>query len=246
MSDETYKIIGDDGREYGPVTLAEIRDWIDDARVEGETRVWSSEDERWLRADQRQELKWSLPTHFAETPPVLSEMRSVAVGVPVRVLESTLMARRAGLMMRLAAIGCDYVLYSLTMTLLTAPWSDQIRDLQKSVYDQMGSPNADPKLMLELMKHLAIAVIPTSFLYYAALPMVMGTTPGKFIARLKVVRNDGSPLTWGAASLRWAAALGCAFTFGFGFLPLFFTPLRQGLHDLVAGTVVVQNQTEAN
>jgi hypothetical protein len=35
-----YKIIGDDGREYGPVTGEQIRAWIAEGRVERRTRVF--------------------------------------------------------------------------------------------------------------------------------------------------------------------------------------------------------------
>jgi uncharacterized RDD family membrane protein YckC len=95
-----------------------------------------------------------------------------------------------------------------------------------------------------MLKYLGTAVVPVSYLYYAALPMVLGSTPGKFIARLAIVQVDGSPLTWIRVTVRWAASLGCVLTFGFGFLPMLFTPLRQGLHDLVAGTVVVRRMED--
>lgn len=35
-----YKIVGTDGREYGPVTAAEISRWIAERRVEQQTPVW--------------------------------------------------------------------------------------------------------------------------------------------------------------------------------------------------------------
>jgi len=34
-----YKIIGDDGKEYGPVSLEELRQWIAQGRVNGQSRV---------------------------------------------------------------------------------------------------------------------------------------------------------------------------------------------------------------
>src|SRR5438046_2161943 len=53
----TYKIIGADGREYGPVSLAELKSWIHDGRIVGQTHVWRSDQTTWLPAAQYQELQ---------------------------------------------------------------------------------------------------------------------------------------------------------------------------------------------
>ena len=56
-----YKIIGGDGREYGPATLEEIRGWCEDGRVGGGTPVWRDDELRWQPARNREELRWDLP-----------------------------------------------------------------------------------------------------------------------------------------------------------------------------------------
>ena len=38
--DMTYKIIGADGAEYGPVTLEELKSWVLEGRVAKATQVW--------------------------------------------------------------------------------------------------------------------------------------------------------------------------------------------------------------
>src|SRR5438132_9566427 len=48
----TYKIIGADGREYGPVTLAELNDWIRQGRVAATTQVLRSDETSWKAAAQ--------------------------------------------------------------------------------------------------------------------------------------------------------------------------------------------------
>jgi hypothetical protein len=47
-----YKIIGADGREYGPVSAAQLRQWIAEGRVNGDTQVLSDVGTDWkpLRA----------------------------------------------------------------------------------------------------------------------------------------------------------------------------------------------------
>ncbi len=52
-----YKIIGGDGREYGPVTLDELKTWVRDGRVGRQTQVWRSDMGTWIAAIQYQELQ---------------------------------------------------------------------------------------------------------------------------------------------------------------------------------------------
>lgn len=43
----TYKIIGEDGKEYGPATAEQIRQWIAEGRVERRTPVFSDGAKDW-------------------------------------------------------------------------------------------------------------------------------------------------------------------------------------------------------
>ncbi len=236
----SYKIIGGDGREYGPITLNDVRDWIDDERVALDTRVWSSEDERWLPAVERSELKWNFETQLAALPQVPPPLPSRDLPHAAILTLERGTVTRAPMLLRVAAIGCDYILFTVALSLLTSPWSAQIDAMNKSAFANLGGPAPDPKLVWDMLRYLGTAVVPASYVYYAAVPVLLGSTPGKFIARLAVVTVDGGPLTIGRATVRWLGAMACAFTFGFGFLPMFFTPRRQGLHDLIAGTCVVR------
>jgi hypothetical protein len=42
-----YKIIGQDGKEYGPITAAQLRQWISESRVESRTPVFSDGAKDW-------------------------------------------------------------------------------------------------------------------------------------------------------------------------------------------------------
>ena len=54
--DITYTIIGTDGRQYGPATEDQIRDWIREKRVLPETKVFRSDTQFWMDAWQYVEL----------------------------------------------------------------------------------------------------------------------------------------------------------------------------------------------
>jgi len=66
-----------------------------------------------------------------------------------------------------------------------------------------------------------------------------GQTLGKMAMKVRVVRPDGSPITsgqgWGRVVMR--TILGCLWIVDY--IPAFFTPERTTLHDMVAGTRVI-------
>ena len=51
-----YKIIGADGKEYGPVTVEQLRSWRAQGRIHAQTRVQSVVTGEWLSASQHPEL----------------------------------------------------------------------------------------------------------------------------------------------------------------------------------------------
>ena len=53
----TYKIIGGDGKEYGPVTLSQLKTWIGEGRIDGDSRVRRSDQSTWGPASSLPELE---------------------------------------------------------------------------------------------------------------------------------------------------------------------------------------------
>ena len=93
-----YKIIGADGREYGPATLDELIEWVREGRVGRQTQVWSSTDERWTPAGRMTELAaWigAMPDH----------------STPVEIAP-------AGFWLRFAAFWVDQVLIAIVVFLI--------------------------------------------------------------------------------------------------------------------------------
>ena len=106
----------------------------------------------------------------------------------------------------------------------------------------MTAMSADPGrgVWLVLGGYLPLFGLP---LLYEALMLTMrnGQTVGKLAFRLRVVRPDGSRITaaqaWGRAAMR--IALGCLLVIDF--IPYFFTDEKTTLHDMVAGTRVIES-----
>jgi uncharacterized RDD family membrane protein YckC/Tfp pilus assembly major pilin PilA len=68
-------------------------------------------------------------------------------------------------------------------------------------------------------------------------------TPGKRLFGIKVVGMSGERIGFGRASGRWLAIMLSGITLGIGFLMAAFTRQKRGLHDFMAGTVVVSANT---
>ena len=83
-----------------------------------------------------------------------------------------------------------------------------------------------------------------AWLYYAALESSpAGATLGKLALGMRVVREDGGRLSFGAATMRhWGKLLSGIGTLGFGYLAAAFDRRKQALHDRLAGSLVVRTR----
>jgi hypothetical protein len=52
----TYTMIGGDGKQYGPITLAQMQAWVSEGRVTATTQIYRSDTQAWLPAAQYAEL----------------------------------------------------------------------------------------------------------------------------------------------------------------------------------------------
>jgi len=52
-----YKIIAADDHVYGPVDLPNLRQWVNDGRVDAQTWIYESASERWVRASKSDALR---------------------------------------------------------------------------------------------------------------------------------------------------------------------------------------------
>lgn len=69
-----------------------------------------------------------------------------------------------------------------------------------------------------------------------------GRTLGKAACRIRVIREDGSALGLGGAIVRLLGYMLSSLTFGIGYIMVAFTDRKRGLHDMIAGTVVVKDR----
>ncbi len=76
--------------------------------------------------------------------------------------------------------------------------------------------------------------------YYVYLHGSCGQTFGKMALKIKVINEDGTPLDYRKAFLRWLGYFLCDLTFNIGYLWAAFDARKQGLHDKVCKTLVIR------
>ena len=76
--------------------------------------------------------------------------------------------------------------------------------------------------------------------YYVHLTGCYGQTFGKMALKIRVVNEDGTPLDYRKAFLRWLGYFLCDLTLNIGYVWAAFDLRKQGLHDKVCRTVVIR------
>jgi uncharacterized RDD family membrane protein YckC len=84
-----------------------------------------------------------------------------------------------------------------------------------------------------------VAFLTWSVAYFATFWSTTGQTPGDRLMRIRVCRADGQLLGVGRSIFRLVCLTLAALPLLAGFLPILFDDRRRGVHDMLAGTVVV-------
>lgn len=84
-----------------------------------------------------------------------------------------------------------------------------------------------------------VAFVAWSVAYFVVFWSTTGQTPGDRLMQIRVCREDGGPLKPRQALLRFGALVLAALPLFAGLLAVLVDDRRRGLHDMLAGTVVV-------
>ena len=108
--------------------------------------------------------------------------------------------------------------------------------------DLRGEP--DPDQMLQLVGaflSLAAAMAAVGWLYFALMESsAKQATLGKLVLGVRVTDLSGNRIGFGRASGRFFGKILSGLILGIGYLMAAFTERKQGLHDLIAGTLVLR------
>lgn len=225
--DVQYKIIGGDGREYGPASLEEMKSWIREGRVAGTTMVWRSDSQSWLPA-----------TQFLEFQPEIGAGKGVVP--PPQFGESYF--ETVGFWPRLGAYVIDrivlgVVFYLIWMVLASSFGWEQTQPPTNGNMEQVMKWFSDDWAPFVIKQMLLY--VPLHILYETIMNGRWGATVGKMAIGARVVRLDGSALGYGGAFLRWWGERLSDLTCYIGYLFIAFREDKRALHDLIVSTRVI-------
>jgi uncharacterized RDD family membrane protein YckC len=99
----------------------------------------------------------------------------------------------------------------------------------------------DPGELLSATGTLQLASLVITWLYFSLMESSpRGATVGKMAVGLRVVTDEGTRLSFLNATGRFFAKFVSAIILCIGFLMVAFTDRKRGLHDMIAGTLVVK------
>ncbi len=159
------------------------------------------------------------------------DARNGADAPPAAARQDALNRPKAGFWLRLVAYGIDGAIVIAIQFLLGL--------LLNYLLGLSGALAGEGSMGLVVVSGLLSATI--SFSYGLFFIGYCGQTPAKMMVRIKVIRTDGSAMTYGRAFLR--EVLGKFFSailLGIGYLMVAFDSQKQGLHDKIADTYVIK------
>jgi uncharacterized RDD family membrane protein YckC len=130
-----------------------------------------------------------------------------------------------GLLRRLGAMAYDILLLLAVLMMLSYPY----------VWLTGG---VKPSLFVKTLYQLYLFSI--CFLFYGGFWVRGGQTLGMRSWRIKLVRQDGGPITWTMALKRFASALLSLLCLGLGFLWVLYDRDKLAWHDRLSGTRLVR------
>lgn len=112
--------------------------------------------------------------------------------------------------------------------------------VQRAPIDALTEAGTVDAAVLPIITALGMLIIIIPWLYYAGFESSRSqATPGKLLMRIVVTDLEGNKPTFARATLRQFAKIISTLIFFLGFLMIGLTKKRQGLHDKIAGCLVL-------
>lgn len=253
--------------QAGPVSDDELRDLVVAGRIDAKTLVWKAGMENWTTLAQA--VPRLVPSVVATVAPVLmtdtaAVKRPFGALMPETALcnscgqfrpvdelvmiagqricaqckplslqkleqgETAVRLNYAGFWIRFAATFMDGIIMSPVILLY------YFFVIPKVI---MAAPGVD-SLGENLIFQMGLVLFQAGYRIF--FPGRFGATPGQMIAGLKIVREDGSPISYGLAALRFLAEFVSALILYIGYIMIAFDDQKRALHDRLCNTRVIR------
>jgi uncharacterized RDD family membrane protein YckC len=138
---------------------------------------------------------------------------------------------------RLVAIAIDALIVTFFSAILIGIFSIL------SVIVVSYSPHDDPIIFTTIFSICGVLV---SIIYFVRFWVKSeGQTMGKGMMGIQIISTDGSSISWGKGLIRYIGYIISGLVFSLGFIWVAFDGKRQGWHDKMAGTYVIDADTNS-
>ena len=232
--------IGRDGERHGPYTDGDIRQWLRSGQVSRDDLGWYEGLADW------QPLSVLFPEEVRSTSPPAFTASSAPGALP-QTTAATL-EDYAGFWKRVAAYILDaIILYIPSLLIQKIMGGDAAEAAMKQA--QLSAPD-DPHLMLTAFSQYYDTMLPAvliitvmTWLYFAFCESsAWQATIGKLALGIRVTDMQGARISLPRAFGRYPAKYLSAFILCIGFLMVTWTQRKQGLHDMVVSTLVLNGR----
>jgi uncharacterized RDD family membrane protein YckC len=229
--------IGRDGQRHGPYKEEDVREWLRNGQVAVDDLGWYEGLADW------QPLSVLFPDARPATPPPLAPSATVPPPTTTAALEDY-----AGFWKRLLAYILDAIVLYIPNLLIMQAFGGGAAEtaLQQAILAAGGNPELMVAAYGQYYEAMRLAIVLTSllaWLYFAwCESSAWQATPGKLAMGLRVTDLNGRRISFPRALGRYAAKILSAMTLLIGFLMIAWTGRKQGLHDLLASTLVLNGR----
>lgn len=231
--------IGRNGERHGPYKEADVRQWLRSGEASGDDLGWHDGLADW------QPLSVLFPEEVqrpaAATPPPIA-------AAPLPPTTTVALENYAGFWKRLLAYILDaLVLYIPNKLIAGAMGADAA---QARLTDAVQAAGTNVTAVLDAYRHflsevstanLVVALVAWMYFAFCESSAWQGTL-GKLALGIRVTDLHGARISLPRALGRYPAKFLSVFTLGFGFLMAGWTSRKQALHDMVAGTLVLNGR----
>ncbi len=218
-----------EGARQGPVEAEVLLAQYAAGAVKRQTLVWREGLADW------QPLA-SVADELGLAPEALPEMAALGIELATTASPASTHVQYAGFWRRAAASVIDGFTVGLLALPITLPIAIGFGAAMAHGEDS-GTAAMGPILLQVVLQLLSILLTVIYFSCFHASRLM--ATPGKLAVGIKVVRADGQRMSFGRSLGRAFAYYLSVLTLYIGFLVAAFTQRKQGLHDLVCDTLVV-------
>ncbi|MGY3041017.1 putative RDD family membrane protein YckC [Rhodanobacter sp. TND4EL1] len=237
--------IGRDGERHGPYKEEDVREWLRSGQVSSADLAWYEGLADW------QPLSVLFPDAVNTTPPPAGNGSNPYSAPSAPLLPQTTAAALedyAGFWKRVAAYILDAIILYLPQKLIENAFGGAAAKatLEQAMKDNVGNTDAMMAANMHyysVMGPAMLVILVMAVLYFAICESsAWQGTVGKLALGIRVTDMNGNRISFPRAIGRYFAKILSTIIIFIGFLMVAWTQRKQGLHDLICGTLVLNGR----